>query len=205
MKHTNLCCNCLRLSLALSGILAYSMAAANDFPLTASVMLGKEQIKVSGPADFDIATTLQLALAIPLGNNLSAVVGLRDMREAEDTGADDVSDYAVYISSKDLTAALRFSQQWQHNSYYLQAGLSYSDIDMRVEEYYFAQRPSLQDEQNDKVTGGFVSLGAYLPLSQYWLLHTDISWQRRNDVFSGSSKPFDIDSYAISLGVAYSF
>jgi hypothetical protein len=82
-------------------------------------------------------------------------------------------------------------------------GISYSEIDMTVNESFFGLKPVGTANANDKTNGYFLSLGYQFEVGNNFNLLISLSSLNRSDVFDQSDKSLDMRETSLGVSIIY--
>ncbi|AUM11189.1 outer membrane beta-barrel protein [Ketobacter alkanivorans] len=168
--------------------------------------LGFDWVDVSS-ADFDGSLTLEAGLRLQLENNLSLEVALTGINDSQtDVVEDNTGSYQLTINSLDLLfgGAYRFDIQPHISAYVRGGGLAYS-MEVEIEEGFYDLKPSGTDSADDRGYGFYAGLGGEFRLRSDFSLLAEFLYKSRKDFLSSSSRPFDVTSYGLSVGILHQF
>jgi len=168
--------------------------------------LGFDWVDVSA-ADFDGSLVLEAGLRWKLENNLSLEVAFTGINDSQtDVVEDNTGSYQLTINSLDLLfgGVYQFNIQPDLSAYLRGGGLAYS-MEIEIEEEFYNLKPSGTDSADDRGFGFYAGLGGEFRLRSDLSLLAELLYKTRKDFLSSSSRPLDVTSYGLSVGVLHQF
>lgn len=172
----------------------------------AFVSIGYDWVDVDN-ADFDDVVAVEGGFLWPLQENLFVVTSITGINDSStETQEDNTGSYQLTLNSLELLTGL----QYQHHlsdlfSAYARGGLIAYRMEIELEEGFYGLKPSGRDSTSDSGWGLFVGAGAQWDLQNQWLLKSELLYRNRFDFLDSSSKPFDVMSVGIQIGLVRKF
>jgi len=158
-------------------------------------------------ADFDGVVAVEGGVLWPMQENLFVVTSITGINDSStDTQEDNTGSYQLTLNSLELLTGV----QYQHHlsdllSAYIRGGLLAYRMEIELEEGFYGLKPSGRDSTSDTGWGLFVGAGVQWDLQNQWLLKSELLYRNRFDFLDSSSKPFDVMSVGIHIGLARHF
>lgn len=159
-----------------------------------------------GPSgsDFDGSFQGELGGLITLQPNFDIELGFAQSSDITDEKKDNTGSYKLTLKNSDLFAGVRFSIPLQNAiRFYGRGGVMYYYSNVAFEENFFNIKTGGKIKDVEEGLGFYLGGGASLELSDSLMITGELQYERRSDYFDKSSKPFDVDSWGLGVGVVW--
>jgi hypothetical protein len=154
---------------------------------------GLSSSRISTWDDKELTEALTLCAGYSLTKDISLEAGYLHFSDIEvDSVRDSISEYSLTFARDDVYLAPVF--QFKPKYFIpirLKAGLTYSNVKMTVEEYFYGVAPQGSASKKDEIMGVFLSLGVIPVDHRHMSSVFSIEYIHRPDVFSESERSFD--------------
>lgn len=160
-------------------------------------------------ADFDNSLSAEAGVLWPLQQRFyleAAVTGINDA--STPTQEDNTGSYQLTLDSVELLAGIHYQTEtdWMDSLVLFgRGGLLAYRMEITLDEAFYGLKPSGSDTASDSGWGFYVGAGVLWDLKNRWLLRSEFTYKQRSDFLDDSSKPFDVQSTGINIGIARTF
>ena len=174
----------------------------NPISLTVKPVYDFVDVDVDG-VDFDGSLSLEVAARISLTEQFDFEVSVTGLNEAEtDQECDNTGCYTLNINSLEslFGGALNVYERNQF-SLFLRGGVLFYKLSVELEETFFDIKPGGLASADDDGFGFYLGAGSKWMLNPKFGLTGEFMYRNRRDVLGDSSKPFDVNSYGVGIGL----
>lgn len=166
---------------------------------------GLSSSRISTWDDKEITESLTLCGGYSFSGNVSLEAGYLHFSDIEvDSVQDSISEYSLTFARDDVYLAPVF--QFKPKYFIpirLKAGLTYSKVEMTVDEYFYGVAPQGSASGKDEVVGVLLSLGVIAVDHRHVNSSVSIEYLHRPDVFSASERSFDSKEIMIHFSIYF--
>lgn len=185
---------------------AFAEALPAPANLSGYAKIGYDWVDVA-PAEFDGYFSLEAGLRLSINDQFSleaAVTGIND--STSDRVEDNVGSYQLTLNSLDVLVGGYFQHPIANGTkLYLRGGALFYSMEIEIEEGFYDLKPAGKDTADDRGFGLYAGVGAEFKLSGEWSGLAEFLYKTHPDFLSSSSKPFDVNSYGIAIGLSRRF
>lgn len=170
------------------------------------INIGYDWVEVEG-ADFNNVFSVEAGMRWSLNQALFLETSLTGVNDSDtDTVEDNRGAYRLTLDSWDFL----LGGVYQHSIsdtllLYGRGGLLMYRMQLDLEESFYDLKAAGSDSVSDNGFGLYAGLGCQLQLDPNWYVGSEFVFKRRSDFLDDSSRPFDVDTYSLNLGVRYHF
>jgi hypothetical protein len=162
---------------------------------------------ISAPNQPEFTTNMNYGLAIEYSalSWLKLEVDYTRHRESEtDKQRDIAGEYKNSLTSHVIALGLQVETfQYNKTRLYVKGGALIYNTQLTVKEYFDDVYPSGEDSESDGGQGYYAGVSLYHSLDDDIQFMLSMNHQRLNDVFSGTTRAFDIRYNSLMLGLAF--
>ena len=199
-----------------------SLANSEPYPITKNSLLSRfsvishigasqadietdSAINASNQPEFDSNLNYGLALEYSALSWLKLEVDYTRHRESETSKQRDIAGEYKNSLTSDIVALGLQVETFQHSKtrLYVKGGALIYNAQLTVKEYFDDVYPSGEASDSDRGQGYYAGITLYYPLDNDIQFMLSVNHQRLNDVFSATTRAFDIRYNSLMIGLAF--